>query len=220
MDAQILESLPPLSRLALSYAPASAHRDWLTALALDARLEGVVRQAREPVLAQLKLAWWRDRLEQAVPDRPQGEPLLARLAEWKEGGKPLISLVNGWEALLQEQPFDAQAITAFGAGRAMLAGELAARLGCDRRAAEARARRWALADLSLQFGDTEGLSEGHRLRDLASSQSAAQGPCERAMRPLAVLEKINFRASAIGSIRALGSPLALLTAIRVGLIGR
>ncbi len=217
MDSQILESLPPLSRLALSYAPASAHQDWLTALALDARLASVVQQAREPVLAQLKLAWWRDRLEQDVAARPRGEPLLARLAEWRCGGKAMIMLVNGWEAMLEERPFKAGAVEAFATGRAGLAGELAERLGCDRRAAEARARRWALADLSLHSEDT---TTRYQLRDLALADGAVQAICERAMRPLAVLEKINLRASKIGSLRALGSPAALFTAIRVGLIGR
>ena len=217
MDSQILESLPPLSRLALSYAPASAHQDWLTALALDARLAGVVRQAREPVLAQLKLAWWRDRLEQDVASRPRGEPLLARFAHWCCGGKAMIALVNGWEAMLDDRPFEGGAVEVFVSGRAGLAGELADRLGCNRMAAEARAQRWALAELSLHCADT---AARHHLRDLALAEGPRPGTCEPAMRPLAVLEKINLRACKIGSLRALGSPAALLTAIRVGLIGR
>ncbi len=217
MDSEILESLPPLSRLALAYAPAVSRHDWLTLLALDARLAGVVRQAREPVLAQLKLAWWRDRLAQDVADRPRGEPLLARLGGWQDGGKPLIALVNGWEALLGEPPLPGDAVKAFASGRAAMAGALAERLGCDRPGAEVRARRWALADLSLH-SSADTASAG--LRDWSFDETAALAPCERAMRPLAVLEKINLRASRLGSVDALGSPSALLIAIRVGLIGR
>lgn len=217
MDSEILETLPPLSRLALAYSPASARHDWLTVLALDARLAGVVRQVREPVLAQMKLAWWRDRLEQEAAARPRGEPLLARLADWRDGGKPLVMLVNGWEALLSEPPLMAQAIATFADGRAALVGELAERLGGDRGAAVARARRWALADLSLHSSDAEARAAA---REMAISAAPARGSCEPAMRPLAVLEQINLRANRIGSTRALGSPLALLTAIRVGLIGR
>ncbi|MEO7247715.1 MAG: hypothetical protein ABIW31_04620, partial [Novosphingobium sp.] len=127
------------------------------------------------------------------------------------------ALVNGWEAVLDEAPLAPQAIADFAQGRAALAGELAGRLGCDRASAEARARRWALADLSLHLAEPAGREQA---RNMALQESADQGPCERAMRPLAVLEKINLRASRIGSLRALASPLALLTAIRVGLIGR
>ncbi len=217
MDSEILETLPPLSRLALAYAPAVSRYDWLTVLALDTRLAGVVRLAREPVLAQLKLAWWRDRLAQDVSDRPIGEPLLARLGDWQDGGKPLIALVNGWEALLGEPPLSGEAVKAFASGRVAMAGTLAERLRCDRHGAEVRARRWALADLALH-SSADTASAG--LRDLALEAAAGLGRCERAMRPLAVLEKINQRANRLGSVHALGSPFALLIAIRVGLIGR
>ena len=129
----------------------------------------------------------------------------------------MIALVNGWEAMLEERPFKPEAVEAFATGRAGLAVALAERLGGDRTAVEARGRRWALAELSLHCEDT---ATRDRLRDLALRERAIQAKCERAMRPLAVLEKINLRASKIGSLRALGSPAALLTAIRVGLIGR
>jgi phytoene synthase len=49
---------------------------------LDVRLAGVVRGAREPMLGQLKLAWWRDRLGGDPESWPKGEPLLASLKAW------------------------------------------------------------------------------------------------------------------------------------------
>jgi len=56
---ELLDSLGPLNRLALAYAPQSTRLPLLALLALDMRLAGIVRNSREPMLAQLRLAWWR-----------------------------------------------------------------------------------------------------------------------------------------------------------------
>lgn len=211
------DQLPPLSRLVLAYAPASARDGWLTALALDARLAGVVRTARESVLAQLKLAWWRDRLAQDPATRPQGEPLLGKLADWRTSGASLAPLVDGWEALLAEPPLPAEAITAFANGRAALIGDLAQMVGADRAGAEARARRWALADLALHLGQGD---ERDIARQVLEQSPQAAKPCEKAMRPLLVLEGLSTRACRKGTGAALSSPVDLLVAMRLGLLGR
>jgi len=211
------EELPILSRLALAYAPASARDAWLIALTLDARLSGVVRAAREPVLAQLKLAWWRNRLAQDPAARPQGEPLLGKLSVWREGGASLAPLVDGWEALLGEQPLPTDAIAAFANGRAALIGDLAQMVGADRASAEARAQRWALADLSLHLDHGEEREVAHRA--LVDATQAVQ-PCDKSMRPLLILECLSIRACHKGSSAALSSPADLLVAMRLGLLGR
>ncbi len=211
------DELPILSRLALAYAPASARDAWLIALTLDARLAGIVRAAREPVLAQLKLAWWRDRLAQEPADRPQGEPLLSKLADWQAGGASLAPLVDGWEALLAEPPLPAEAITAFANGRAALIGDLAQLVGADRAGAEARARRWALADLSLHLGQGEERDVAVQALELAPQAAA---PCEKPLRPLLILERLTARACQRGARAALSSPVDLLVAMRLGLLGR
>lgn len=76
----------------------------LTALwRLEARLFGVVAQRRELVLAQIKLAWWRERLEQvaAAPDTlPKGEPLLAELGMSWGRRASLAPMVDGYEAIM------------------------------------------------------------------------------------------------------------------------
>lgn len=208
------DGLAPLARLALAYAPRPARADWLTLLALDARLAGVVRQAREPMLGQLKLAWWRDRLSGERDALPKGEPLLARLGEWADPAA-LVGLVDGWEALLGEEP-DAAMFTGFAAGRAAGIGALAARLGAgDGGAVEAAARRWALADLGLHLGDPAGQDV---IRGLLPLASPARLPS--AMRPLAILAGTTGRAFTRGGLAALQSPGAFATAVRIGLFGR
>lgn len=209
--------MTPLARLALAYAPRRAHEHWLTLLALDARLAGVVRGAREPMLAQLRLAWWRDRLGGDPAEWPKGEPLLARLAAWGERAAELVALVDGWEALLDEEP-DAQAFAQGRAGAAAaLAGITGAGItGADPDAAAAAARRWALADLALHLSDGEARAGARTLL----GSCPAMPVLGRSMRPLAILAGLSERALRKGVAEALSGPGALLAAIRLGIAGR
>lgn len=76
---------------------------------LDARLFGVVAQRREDVLAQLKLAWWRDRLEQLAKDPaalPRGEPLLGDLIQHWGHTDDLAGMADGYEAAMLAATID------------------------------------------------------------------------------------------------------------------
>ena len=213
--AGLLGQLPPLERLALAYAPGGAREDGLSLLALDARLAGVVRQAREPMLAQLRLAWWRDRFNSDPALWPKGEPLLARLAPWGEALRALTKLVDGWEALLDEAPLGEAALSAFADGRIAALAGLGHRLGKRDAAAVGAARRWALSELALQSGDP-----AERAGALALLDAAGPGHrVSRAMRPLSLLAGLSERAVRRGEREALSGPGALLAAIRLGFVG-
>lgn len=203
----MIDSLSPLARLALAYAPARAREDWLTLLVLDARLAAVVREAREPVLAQIRLAWWRERLKDSPEARPKGEPLLARIGDWPG----LDRLADGWEEMLAEQP----SFPGFAEGRAGAIASLAAKLGVSDPSAGILARRWAFADLALHLGDGEE-------RTLALALLAGTKPpknrASHVLRPLAVLSSLSVRAAEQGRA-VLTGPLDLPTAIRIGLFG-
>jgi phytoene synthase len=160
----LIETLPPPWRLALAYAPVDMREKWLTLLALDVRLGGVVRSAREPVLAQMRLAWWRDRLRDDAGHWPKGEPLLAALGVWRGEHGALIGLVDGWEAMLGEEPDPVP----LGEGRAMACNGIAP-------GGEAMARVWGLAD------------GGARV------DGAAAVRLPRALRPLVVLHGMAVR---------------------------
>ncbi len=208
--------LPPLSRLALAYAPARARPDWLTLLALDARLAGLVRQAREPMLAQLRLAWWRDRFAADPHGWPKGDPLLARLAEWGEPVRALGKLVDGWEALLGEAPLPAEALGEFANGRIAALAALAYRLDARDTVVVTMGRRWACADLALHLGDPTERAAAAALLD----QAAPGGRTLRMLRPLALLSGLSERAVRRGAVEALSGPGALLAAIWLGITGR
>ena len=216
MEQALLETLPPPIRLALAYAPKAARADWLTLLAFDQRLAGIVRKQREPIFAQLQLAWWRDRLREDTAARPSGEPLLARLSEWHADDEALIGLVDGWELRIGDESLGAGAIERFAAARGAVTGALADRLGADDVAAVARARRWSLAEIAAGASDDDD-------RQIALGKLAAEPAIgrrsERTLRPLHVLERL-----ALGAVhrdkRAAPGLGALLAAVRVGLIGR
>ncbi|MEI6643804.1 MAG: hypothetical protein WCL10_17390 [Novosphingobium sp.] len=90
--------LSPPERLAVLYAPRGRQALWEGFLLLERRLADAAREGRDPLMIQLRLAWWRDRFDQPASDWPQGEPLLALLRAW-DGERPALrGLVDGWEA--------------------------------------------------------------------------------------------------------------------------
>jgi phytoene synthase len=100
--------LSALSRLAVSYAPGRLRRNLAWLLAFDLRMRGVVERAREPLIAQMRFAWWREMLVKPASERPKGEPLLAALAEVEQGEmvNAALQLVDAWE-LVAGDPDDA-----------------------------------------------------------------------------------------------------------------
>jgi phytoene synthase len=209
------DHLPPVLRLALAYAPREAHGGWLAAFALDARLAALVRHAREPILAQIKLAWWRDRLGEAPASWPAGEPLLDTIRSGIAQPARLGSLVDGWEAMLAEAPLPEAGLLAAAEGRAR--GLLAAAVTDQDEAAQVLARRWALADLAAHLSHPE-----ERARALALHR--AMGPrvavSARVLRPLVVIEGLASRSLQARGSNAPSGLGGLLLAMRLGLLGR
>jgi hypothetical protein len=94
--------VPPPMLLAIAYAPVPvrARLKWL--LMLDQRLLDVLNRASEPMIAQLRLSWWRDALKSAPDRRPKGEPLLMELNDIEPDEAILVaglSLIDACEVL-------------------------------------------------------------------------------------------------------------------------
>ena len=199
---ELLAELPPPQRLAVAYAPAKARAAWTALLVLDRRLMRAALGTSEPLVGQLRLAWWRDRFRTPCAQWPEGEPLLAALAPFDAERPALEALVDGWEALVGGEPKQA-AIDDLVAARAQAMTALAAVLGCASggEAIVAAGRRWAQDDLAALFPG------------VAAPASAPAERLPRAMRPLLVLA--NLPPSLQG--HGLG---ALLRIVRLGLLGR
>lgn len=219
MTAPPPEDLPLPQRLALAHAPGTI-RDHLHAmLGLDQRLARIVSQATEPMLAQLRLAWWRDELGKAPQDRPQGDAVLDAIScHWQGEEAALVALVDGWEQVLAEPPMSGAAMECFGGGRsapflahARLAGVAALQ------PVEQAARRWAYVDLASGVSDA---GERETLLDRARSVATGAIALPRSMRPLAILDGLARRALATGERELLASRGASLAALRLGIVGR
>ncbi|MBN8814925.1 MAG: squalene/phytoene synthase family protein [Sphingomonas sp.] len=146
----------PERALAMSYAPADRRAGLRALFALDAALGQVLRTTREPMVGQMRLAWWREALAKLDTAPPPAEPVLEALAAdvlpLGLTGEALATMNDGWELLLG--PVDQHAIDEYGRLRGAVLFEVAgAVLGSvDDPLAEA-GRGWALADLAAHLSD-------------------------------------------------------------------
>ena len=218
-SADLLDECPEVTRVALSSA--SAHRDiWLAAFALDGRVGRMVLGASEPMLGQMRVAWWRDQLGKLVHDRPRGDHLLDLIGtNWNRNEAALVDLIDGWEALLSPRPLAETAILEFVAGRVNLSQSLANLVGTMDHERDVRraGTLWALADLAINARDEAELSRAVKL-------GAAEGTnglrLSRDMRPLAVIAGLAQRSLHFGGRPMLGDRASPLIALRLSLIGR
>lgn len=209
------EALGAPERLALAYASARTRPVTLALLTLDARLAAILRGRREPIVTQLRLAWWRDVLARPAAEWPRGEPLLDALRTWRDPSC-LAALPGGWEALVADELTPA-AIAEFVDGRGQAFACLARELGISAREdAAAAARVWALADLAAH------LSDGPERALVVEYGRTLPAPprLSASLRPLAVLAALGWAALDRGGAPLLSGPRSALRALRIGMTGR
>lgn len=171
-------------RLALAFAPRDARAPLAALFAFDELIERVVRTSREPMLGQLKLAWWREELGKrgrAALSEVPGLELLWTVSG--DAGTSLVAIIDGWEELLAPLPLTADALLHFSNERGQAVFALTAQI--LEAPVEARlGTRWALGDLAQQSRDaaTAALS-----RRLAAEQPEFRSRPPRALRVLLAL---------------------------------
>lgn len=196
--------LPVPHRLALSYAPTRYRAAWAGFLALDARLGEVARKAREPMVAQIRLAWWREQLAGIGTTARRDEPLLAKLAALGCDGAVLAGLVDGWESVLLGKDAVVELAEARSAALLAMFGAYACE-GSLRFAV----RAWTIGEHRADEAPTPPESRFH-----------AGFMLPRHLRPIQILGHLGLRSMQAGRSELLASPLDLLVAMRIGLIGR
>jgi len=214
----LVASLPTASRLALAYAPAKARLQTLALFALDTRLAGLLRNSSEPMLAQLRLSWWRETLTRDENEWPEGEPLLAALRSWNGQHRSLSALVDGWEALTGTAPLPPGALREMAEGRAASFAALARSLALEQEAEAAShlGRQWAAADLAMRLGHSQ---ERATATALVAEGKDRRPRISRSLRPLLVLHGLAHRRLEKGDEAAALSPAAMLKAMRLGFLG-
>jgi phytoene synthase len=211
------QKLGPAQAVALAWQPVRSRPALGALFALDQRLAVVIARAKEPLLAQMRLAWWRDRLTEPLAIRPKGEPLLAAITEhWTDHAAGLQALVDGWEHRLGEASDAGAKIAGFaeGRGKALAAFANLVGAGDDASGAASVGRSWALADFAAHSSGEERKGA----QTLAKSEPTL-ALMSRELRGVAVLGGLSRRALARGEPLMHGRGAAL-AAIRLGMFGR
>jgi phytoene synthase len=150
--------------LAALYAPAAVRPALLALHALDLELAEVVRTTTEPMLGQIRLAWWREQLQALDAGARPAQPVLAALADHLlpagVSGASLEPLEDAWLALLADD------LAAYAEARAVLFAAAARLLaGAPVPGIEALGAGWALVDLARSGREiaAEALADAERL---------------------------------------------------------
>lgn len=205
----------PERTLQISYAPAHARAAIGALFALDDALATLLRTTTEPAIAQIRLAWWRERLAALDGEAPPPMPVLEAVARDIQplgvGGGELVVLVEGWEVLIEAERLDHDALHAYAAGRGGRLFRIAARL-VGQEVEEGHVlsgEGWALSDLSrhLTLAREVGLA-----RRLAGDALAHFPPWPRPVRMLGAMAAIARMDLALSA----DAPLPLGAPARVG----
>lgn len=211
-------SLPDERVLAISHTGLSVRRELEVFFALDARLGHQVAQASEPLLGQIRLAWWREQLSLPPAQRAQGDPLLDAIEEvWAGDAGRLVALVDAWEELLGEAPLPVDGVARFAAGRATPITVLAEKAGRAELADDAKraGECWALVDLAWKTSDP---IEREAALSLANEVGRVP-PLPRSLGGVRLLYGLARHSLATRKPLFVGRSAAFV-ALRVGLIGR
>jgi phytoene synthase len=161
---------------------------------LDAALGNALAGGREPLISQIKLAWWRQALEKLDSEAAPREPALAaaqaHLLPAGLSGAELAEMERGWAALLSPDPLSAGNLAGYASARGGLLFRYSARLlGGEFRAVEALGEAWALIDLARHSGNAPD-----REAALAAARDRRTvGRCPARLRPLGMLAALAAR---------------------------
>lgn len=189
--------LDPDRILALSYVPARRRAAVGALWRLDSALGAALAGGREPMIARIKLAWWREALERLDREPAPAEPLLQAIAEHglaaELRGEALARMEEGWAVLANPEPLTPEELTAYARARGGLLFRYTARLlgggggGLEEEAGEA----WALVDLARHCATAEDSD----IALAAARERKAPRRWPSRMRPLGMLAVLAARDS-------------------------
>ena len=206
--------------LALSYVPA-ARRPAVEALwRLDAGLGGALGGGREPLISQIKLAWWREALERLdvapAPAEPVLQAVAAHVLPLGVSGTELARMEEGWTLLLSPEPLTADELELYAKARGGLLFRYTASLLGFVDPVPSGGEAWALIDLARHSANPDDA-------DVAVAAARAAGMGHRwppRLRPLGMLAALAIRDSERAGWEEQGSPARMLRMLRHRITGR
>jgi len=220
MTSQLSETLPPEMQLAIAHTEVP-YRDALRIFFdFDIRLARILSGTSEPMLGQMRLAWWRETLAKPLDERPNGDVVLDAIGEHLEGREAaLAKLVDGWEHLLAEPPLGEEHARLFGEGRVAAMRGVFGDEGVtwDEVGAGVPAWHWALADLARHVSLDE---EREMLIRIGLEKPAVPRRLPSQFKGLAVLGALALRSLNKGGRPLMEGRGASITALRTAIFGR
>ena len=146
--------------LALTYVPLRDRGALAALFAVDRAMGDVVRSTKEPMLGPIRLAWWRERLEEldeggAAPAEPRLQAVARELIPRGVTGRELAALESGWLRLFDPFPWTVQTSEAIWFRGNLLFGLGARILGRADERIQGAGGLWALVDAARHCTDGE-----------------------------------------------------------------
>jgi phytoene synthase len=192
---------------------------------IDAAMGEVVRSTHEPMLGPIRLAWWRERLEEldqggGAAAEPRLQQVERELLPRGVSGQDLAGLEPGWLRLFDPFPWGPETSEAIWLRGNLLFGTGARLLGRPDEKLQAAGGLWALVDVARHCSD-----EGSRAMLLKQARGFAQGlggvRFAPALRPLSMIAALAVRDCRRGEpIEAEGTPARAAAMLRHRLSGR
>jgi 15-cis-phytoene synthase len=176
----------PDRALAIAYAQAACVQPFTAVWHLDEAIGQSVAQTSEPALAQIRLAWWRETIEQG---RWHEHPALQEISVVVP--QPLLlllpALADAWEPLLAPFPLAREALLAYARDRGGALADVMTQLaGAPADAARRLGEGWALTDFARRCSDHETATRALTLAHDRLDRSAIAA-LPRGLLPLALL---------------------------------
>jgi phytoene synthase len=183
--------------LALTYVPLRSRGALAALFAIDRAMADVLRTTKEPMLGPIRLAWWRERLEEldesaAAPAEPRLQQVERELIRRGVTGRELAALESGWLRLFDPFPWSIQTSEAIWFRGNLLFGLGARVIGCADERIQGAGGLWALVDAARHCSDAQS-----RVILIGQARSFARGlrgvRFPGPLRPLSMLTLLAMR---------------------------
>jgi phytoene synthase len=192
---------------------------------VDAAMRDVVRTTRELMLGSIRLAWWRERLEELdagvpAPAEPRLEAVQRELLPRGVTGSDCAALEGGWLRMFDPFPWDVRTAEGIWFRGNLLFGLAARVLGSPDESIQAAGGLWALVDAARHCSDAPS-----RAMLLEQARTFARGlggvRYKSALRPLSMLASLAIRDAFRGEpFEPEGTPARAAAMLRHRMTGR